>query len=126
MKAWKVDVSQLAAAERKAGVRVVNLRQDGKGMRFTLKTEGYPPRWGRRSGRANKDGSLRRIPGAVCWHGHRAFMRAVFELAPEARIQTGLADYRGKEHFEATHGATYGKGNYYGFSYGQVCDCRER
>ena len=32
----------------------------------------------------NKDGSLRRVPGAVCWHGHRDFMRALFRLAPES------------------------------------------
>lgn len=45
---------------------------------------------------------------AVCWHGHRDFMRAVFKRDPEARIKTALgrtrtdpgADYRGREDFE--------------------------
>lgn len=123
MKVWGVTVSDIAQAESDAGVRVKDLRHTGKALQFTLKTEGYPPRWGRRSGRINKDGSLRRVPGAVCWHGHRAFIRALLTLAPDARIKTGLADYRGLRHFEETHEATWGKGNYYGFTYGQVCDC---
>jgi len=37
---------------------------------------------------------------AVCWHGHRDFMRAIFEADPDARIKTMWADYRGSEDFE--------------------------
>ncbi len=37
---------------------------------------------------------------AVCWHGHRDFMIELFELDPDARVKTAIADYRGKADFE--------------------------
>ena len=40
---------------------------------------------------------------AVCWHGHRDFMRRLFQHDPEARIKTHVADYKGQENFEATY-----------------------
>lgn len=43
---------------------------------------------------------------AVCWHGHRDFMRELFARDPEARIKTSWADYRGRESFEDTFPAT--------------------
>lgn len=43
---------------------------------------------------------------SVCWHGHRAFMRALFALAPDARITTGIITYKGSEDFERTHDDT--------------------
>lgn len=42
----------------------------------------------------------------VCWHGHREFMRALFALAPDARITTGIITYKGSEDFERTHNET--------------------
>lgn len=43
---------------------------------------------------------------AVCWHGHRDFMFKLFELDPNARLQTAMADYRGMEGFRATYPET--------------------
>ena len=43
---------------------------------------------------------------AVCWHGHRDFMREIFHRDPDARIKTSWADYRGKESFEDRFPAT--------------------
>ena len=40
---------------------------------------------------------------AVCWHGHRDFMREIFKHDPDARIKTMWADYKGTENFEATY-----------------------
>lgn len=37
---------------------------------------------------------------AVCWHGHRDFMRAVFAIDPNTRFKTALADWRGQQDFE--------------------------
>ncbi|HEY9014253.1 MAG TPA: hypothetical protein VIM84_04210, partial [Gemmatimonadales bacterium] len=31
------------------------------------------------------------VPGAVCWHGHREFFRALYRLAPNAWIKTAKA-----------------------------------
>ena len=35
-------------------------------------------------------GSKGRRIAAVCWHGHRDFYRALFKVAPEARVQTAM------------------------------------
>lgn len=43
---------------------------------------------------------------AVCWHAHRDFLRAVFDLNPAARIKTAFATYNSQEHFEQTFRAT--------------------
>ena len=32
---------------------------------------------------------------AVCWHGHRDFMLALFDRDPDARIKSAMADYKG-------------------------------
>lgn len=56
----------------------------------------------------NKDGSPRRVH-AVCWHGHRAFFRALYAALPAGvtcRIITTMATYRDAEDFERTHDAT--------------------
>ena len=45
----------------------------------------------------------RRRTTAVCWHGFRDVLLAVFERYPEARIVTGMADYQGLEGFENTY-----------------------
>lgn len=82
---------------------------------------GSPPKW-RKIGYHG-----RTVPGAVCWHGHRAFMRELFKLAPETVIRTGLATYKGSQHFEDTHEATrYARGKPGAFMEGaavQPCDC---
>lgn len=43
---------------------------------------------------------------AVCWHGHRDFMRAVFARDADARIKSAISDYRGSEAFELDFPAT--------------------
>jgi len=120
MKAWAHEETLLDAAQF-VGVEVRNLRRDGRGYRFTLaprprreyeRAADVPyrllrpcPREGNfPAGRGNCwpcacDGHVHAV-GAVCWHGHRDFMRAVFEREPDARIHTALADYHGAEDFE--------------------------
>lgn len=48
---------------------------------------------------ARHSGTGRRMVSA-CWHVHRDFLAALFELAPDARVRTALADYRGRASFE--------------------------
>jgi len=43
---------------------------------------------------------------AVCWHGHVAFMRAVFKRWPDATIKSSIARFRGKDDFDARHRGT--------------------
>lgn len=43
---------------------------------------------------------------AVCWHGHRDFMRGIFRRDPDARIKTSWDDWRGQQDFEDRMGAT--------------------
>lgn len=65
---------------------------------------------------------------AICWHGHRDFMRRVFDLNPDARIVSMLADYHGKDAFERNFPAT-GYRNVgspmYPVSMCSVCTCPE-
>lgn len=44
---------------------------------------------------------------AVCWHGHRDFLRALFALDPDAVVITAVARYRGANHFEGIYRDTW-------------------
>lgn len=108
----------------------------GRGWRLTLKLESSRDpfhRHGHRSDSRNvayNDGCGKRM-SYVCWHGHRAFMRALYRLAPDAIIRTGLATYRGADDFERTHQATaWGSDPARGIgslvaplAYSDACDC---
>lgn len=138
------------AAADEVGVRLYNLRESGKGLAFILKT-GKPivqatdwrgklrwfPRYQRLSVRERRSTArgyegipfFPVVPGAVCWHGHRDFLRALFRKLPDARVRTALATYRGAEHFETTYPETYGgapdNGGFCGHvrPYGSACTC---
>lgn len=104
-------------------------RQGGRKWRLTLRTikdEDGKVIFGRRGFTRNANGNRRRIPGCVCWHGHRAFMRALFATAPHATIITGVARYNGLEHFEQTHRMTGLRnvgGVYEPVTFADLCDC---
>lgn len=129
MLARNVTEAELEQAARQVGVRLGNLRPNGRGLRFTLWTKGKPPKYGRRSQTIrNRDGSLRRIPGRVCWHGHRDFFRAVFRLQPQAYFDTALAKYEGTLDFERKFPDTgFNRVDYYGAAahFRDACDCEE-
>jgi hypothetical protein len=67
----------------------------------------------------------RRIP-AACWHVHRDFMAAVFDLAPDAVLRSCRACYKGKDGFERDFPAT-GFANIGSMmqplAYADACDC---
>jgi hypothetical protein len=105
-----------AAAETaaaKVGVRLYNLRQSGKGIAFTLKTEGPRPKYRRFSRRLHSRSEQRTVPGRVCWHGVRDFLRALYDLVPDARVRTAMATYRDSEDFERAYPETYTKESEY-------------
>lgn len=73
-----------------------------------------------------------RRKAAICWHGHRDFMRDVFAVNPHASIKTCMARYADKFDFERTHERTrtghtgpYGYGIFSGFGieYADGCPC---
>jgi hypothetical protein len=63
---------------------------------------------------------------AVCWHGHRDFMRALFRRDRDARIKSYFSDYKGSDDFEATFPET-GYRNVgsmmYPMQMREVCNC---
>ncbi|HYW24880.1 MAG TPA: hypothetical protein VE953_12000 [Terriglobales bacterium] len=119
----------LAAAE--AGVRLVDLRAQGRGYRARLGLLPDPlpagrQLWQRRS--ASWSRPNRRV-AAVCWHGHLAFFARVFDLAPDAVVRGGRGssfEYRGAREFlarfEATGDANIGSSAYPN-RYRDACFC---
>lgn len=62
----------------------------------------------------------------VCWHGHRDFLRAIFELSPDTYVRTKLAHYKGKNDFAQKYPDTYYTNvgsSMYPSAYGNNCDC---
>jgi len=43
---------------------------------------------------------------ALCWHGHRDVMQAIFDAHPDAILVTAMARYEGAEGFDDTYPAT--------------------
>lgn len=100
MRVLNVTLETLEAVAKSVGVTLYEVRPTntkGTGWQFTLRPNGS--RYYRR-GRNN-----RRV-WAVCWHGHRDFFRALFDLAPDAKVRTTVARYDGREGFEKTYPST--------------------
>lgn len=101
MYAWNVTKAQLEDAlkqtSEKYGKNVCWNRSPetrGRSLMFTVRVH-----TGHGEG-AKRSASGRRTASA-CWHVHRDFMVALFDLAPNARLKTALADYRGRDDFNA-------------------------
>jgi hypothetical protein len=124
---------QLEQAARRALVRLVNLRPEGRGFRATLgllpDESGAPPapRWRRRSHTG------RRV-NVVCWHGWTLFLMALFDKVPEAYVRGGrdLAGptvYRGRRDFlwkfDETGNQNIGS-QARPLAYRDACDCDEQ
>lgn len=122
-----LDALNEAAAE--VGVRLNNPRIEGRRVLFRLATKGKPVTvYGRRGHNG------RRVPGAVCWHGHRDFMRALYQRLPDVVLRTALAVYNGADDFEDKYLDTYPSHSHYGSWNGSSwapngnlsqCDCKE-
>jgi len=108
VKVWSVTEAQLRDCAAEVGVELYELREEGRALRFRIVPTAYKDARGdhkyqRVSVSVFREG--RRVH-AVCWHGHRDFMRAIFRANPDARIKTGIADYRGSDDFEQKFEAT--------------------
>lgn len=121
MKVIGVSLAQLESIAAVVGVRIAErnnyqvraserLRKDGRvESRFTLRTL-YSTRPHsapyRRIGSAWPGRKPRSLPGILCWHGHRDFMRELFKRYPEAILESVLAKYKGREGFEREYAET--------------------
>jgi hypothetical protein len=113
MKVWTtLSPEEIRQVAQSVGVRIFNdnpwnqggIVKDGRAWNFRLGLKSDVPKRGdagykyqRTSQSAFNEG---RKVAAVCWHGHRDFMRAVFALDPNARFKTAIADWKGSEDFE--------------------------
>ena len=84
------------------GITLQELRPNPRGRGFLLRLKLGPTK---KYQRLNH--KLTRKVAAVCWHGHRDFMRSLFELEPTAKIDSSFAKYHGVEDFESRFEATY-------------------
>jgi hypothetical protein len=125
-----ITLEQLQQAADAAGVRLVGPhtehrpRKEGRGFRCRLGLIGEQYR---------RLGHTGRRVNAVCWHGHYAFMAALFALAPDAVIITASARYDGSGAFNREVGR-YDGGRAYNqnigsqfrpLTYGDACTCGE-
>ncbi len=141
MKVKGVSVAECRAIAADLGFRPENERREGRYWCFVLRMATPIGRagWRRASPEALRyrkrsyhatvygkgDGAFGGS-GAVCFHGHRKFMRRLFEVNPEAVVRTKLAAYLGTEDFEEKWPAV-GQRNVgsvaYPISYDESCDC---
>jgi hypothetical protein len=119
VKVWNASEAQIREAAATAGVTIHSdwagsgISQVGRALSFRLalgedrqddddcrtasgRKVKAPVRWQRRS--TSVFSSERRI-AAVCWHGHFAFMSALYALVPDARVKSAIADYRDRDAF---------------------------
>jgi len=91
----------------------------GKGFSFTLTVNSSGSSGGRRSNTGRKI-------AAACWHAHRDFFYALFELKPEAVVISSMARYEGFEDFEQEY---HNSGNrnigsqFQPLCYADACEC---
>lgn len=110
------------------------IRPVGRGFTFTLKLESSRDPFHRHGQfQVNRDRSYQangcgRSMTYVCWHGHREFMRAIYALAPDAVIKTGLTTYKNSAHFENTHRDTNRNigSEYRPVYFSEACDCERQ
>ena len=128
MLVYNVNPQDLQEAAYRAGVVLTGQQQQrdgtpiksGRGLRFTLQL--------RPDKRYQRRGFTGRRISAVCWHGHYAFMAALFERVPNARLVSAAARYDGKEAFEAFADRTGDRNvgsQVRPLSYRDACDCEK-
>lgn len=133
MKVYNVKQESILQAGRACMVQIENLRPlNGKGTAyaFTLRPDkdtrdketGFC-QWQRVSSSWSRQG---RKVWAVCYHGHKQFLRVLFEKEPSCRVVSSMATFDGQEDFlrNAWEVAEKNVGSImYPISYGETCNC---
>lgn len=92
MLAKNVSLAALFDAAAESGVRLYHVRFTKRKDAFRFSLRPLDGRWQRISA------SRRRIP-AVCYHGHRAFLEALYERHPDAHVESALARFESADDF---------------------------
>ena len=98
MRASDIPSATLHAVARDMGIRV-----QGDANSFVLRPIVGSDQW-------RKIGHGGRRVNAISWEGHYVFLERVFNVWPEGRIKSCLADYRGLGDFKAKADATWRPG----------------
>jgi hypothetical protein len=96
MQAFDITSKTLHDVARDMGIRV-----EGDAQSFVLRPISGSDQW-----RKFAPHSGRRV-NAISWDGHYVFMERVFNVWPEGRIKSCLADYRGLADFKRKAPGTY-------------------
>jgi hypothetical protein len=128
MLARNVSAWDIARAAVAVGVTTSDILPSGpNALRFRLLPAAGVAQYRRRAPQTG-----RRVH-AICWHGHRDFFRALFKLAPAARVQTARtrefapgSRYYTAENFERLYLETDGNigSAYQPTRYSSACDCQ--
>lgn len=124
MKVIGLNLAQLQALAAESNCRIAqrsnyghapkeHTRRDGRSeVTFTLRAlyaDGKPQPFRRVSAFMGRNGKPRTIGGVLCWHGHRDFMRLLFDRYPSAVLVSCLARYEGRDGFLRSFEATGGR-----------------
>lgn len=104
------------------------LNQKGTRWAVTLRVRDSKGPFHRLSAQPAYSGGKQRRLVAACWHAHRNFMMALFELAPETTIRSSFTVYRGAADFADKFPATYYRNAGAPIlpqAYGSLCECEE-
>lgn len=110
---------EIANEQYKGNLKFKRFDPKGRGFIVTLTVKSSKEAGSRRS----REG--RRI-AAACWHAHRDWMKALFELEPNTRITSAIADYNGKNDFENKYPETGNKNIgsiMFPFLFFEACEC---
>ena len=121
----RADYGSILAAAERAHVALKDVEVRGRDWQITLAPVGDAYR---RTGQSQTTTGKHRRINAVCYHGHFAFFRALYRLAPDAVIRTSMATYRSAEELErdAYLAAERNVGSeYYPRRYADLCTCHE-
>lgn len=119
-----LEPHHIFAAAAISKVTISNPRSHGSGYRFRLvptSRRGYKDNYWQRM---NHD--FTRKVSAVCWHGHKEFMRAILRMHPGAVIITSTIRYNGLKEFLENHRASFDRNigsSYCPRAYGTACTC---
>ena len=121
----RADYGSILTAAERAYVAIKDAEVRGRDWQITLAPIGdcY-----RRTGQSETATGKHRRINAVCYHGHLAFFRALYRLAPDAVIRTGMATYRSAEELERdAHlaGERNVGSEYRPQRYADLCTCHE-
>jgi hypothetical protein len=95
MRAFDITTKTLHDVARDMGIRV-----QGDASSFVLRPVSGSDQW-------RKIGHGGRRVNAISWDGHYVFMERVFNVWPEGRIKSCLADYQGLADFKRKAPGTY-------------------